>query len=75
MLRLFFEEILYIFRPLRGKMASRKAEVQGLVGPPMSSYEHALFLRPRLGFWNFLVGLLGLGLSQIPAKKRHVVTS
>ena len=34
----------------------------------MPSPEHALFLRPRLGFWNFLVGLLGLGLPQIPAK-------
>ena len=64
-----------IFRPLREKMASRKTEVRGLVGRPMLSSEPALFLRLCWGGWNFLVGLLGLVLPQIPAKKRHVVTS
>ena len=44
---IFFEEILYIFRPLREKMASRKTEVRGLVGRPMLSTEYALFLRLR----------------------------
>ena len=69
MLGLFFEEILYIFRPLREKMAPRKTEVRGLVGRPMLSPEYALFLRLRWNGWNFLVGLLGLVLRQIPAKE------
>jgi len=81
MLGLFFEEILYIFRPLREKMAPRKTEVRGLVGRPMLSPEYALFLRLRWGGWNFLVGLLGLVLPQILAKttascyKRAIVES
>ena len=70
MLGLFFEEILYIFRPLREKMASRKTEVRGLVGRPMLSPEYDLFLCLRWGGWNFLVGLLGLVLTQIPARKK-----
>ena len=49
-------------------MASRKTEVRGLVGRPILTPEHALFLRLRWGGWNFLVGLLGLVLPQIPAK-------
>ena len=56
-------------------MASRKTEVRGHVGRPMLSPEYAVFLRLRWGGWNFLVGLLCLVLPQIPAKKRHVVTS
>ena len=74
MLGLFFEEILYIFRPLREKKASRKTEMRGAVGRPMLSPEYALFLRLHWGGWNFLVGLLGLVLPQSPAKK-HVFTS
>ena len=50
-------------------MASRKTEVRGPVGRPMFSPEYALFVRLRWGSWNFLVGLLGLVLPQIPAKK------
>ena len=40
-------------------MASRKTEVRGLVGRPMLSLEHALFLRLRWGGLNFLFGFLG----------------
>ena len=47
----------------------------GLVGRPMLSPEYALFVRLRWGGWNFLFGLLGLVLPQIPAQKRHVFTS
>ena len=50
-------------------MASRKTEVRGHVDRPMLSPEYALFLRLRWGGWNFLVGLMGLVLPQIPAKK------
>ena len=46
-----------------------KTEVRGLVSRPMLSPEHALILRLRWGGGNFLVGLLGLVLPQIPAKK------
>ena len=74
MLGLFFEEILHVFQPLCEKMASRKTEVRGIVGRPMLSPEHALFLCLGWSGWNFLIGLLGLILQQIPAKKRHVVT-
>ena len=49
-------------------MASRKTEMQGLVGRPVLSPEHALFLSLRWGGWNFVVGLLGVVLPQIPPK-------
>ena len=63
-------EILSIFRPLISeKMASRKTEVWELVGWPILSPEYALFIRLRWGGWNILLGLLGLVLPQIPAKK------
>ena len=66
---IFFEEILFIFRPLREKMASRKTEVRGLVGRPMLSTEYALFLssslrRLELSFW-----VAGLGIATNSCKK------
>ena len=57
------------------KWLQERQKCEDLSADRSLSAEYALFLRLRWGGWNFLFGLLGLVLPQIPAKKRHVFTS